>query len=78
MLRNSSKEIPGTNGEMTEHDLFLLLSKLSEKGHSDCFGCLPVTERGINTLVMITKSTKEELIEGNRVLYEAKEWERYL
>ncbi|MDE7314873.1 MAG: hypothetical protein K2N11_04145 [Mucispirillum sp.] len=78
MLRNSSKEIPGTNGEMTEHDLFLLLSQLAEKGHSDCFDSIPVTERGINTLVMIKQGTKEELIEENRKLYEAKAWEQYL
>lgn len=78
MRYDSDNPIPGTNGEMTERDLYHLLKHLSENGHSDCFGCLPVSERGINTLVMITKATKEELIEGNRVLYEAKEWERYL
>ena len=78
MLRNSLKPIPWTNGEMTEHDLFLILSKLSEKGHSDCFEYIPVIERGIDTLVMIKQGTKEELIEENRKLYEAKEWEKYV
>lgn len=78
MLRNSLKEIPGTNGEMTEHDLFLILSKLAEKGNFDCFGSIPVTERGIDTLVMIEEGTREELIEENRILYEAKAWEQYL
>ncbi len=30
MWRNSSKPIPGTNGEMTERDLYNLLKHLSE------------------------------------------------
>lgn len=78
MLRNSLKEIPGTNGEMTEHDLFLLLSKLAEKGSYDCFGCIPVTDSSIDTLALIEQKTREELIDTNRRLYEAREWEQYL
>lgn len=78
MWRNSSKPIPGTNGEMTEHDLFLILSKLAEKGHFDCFDRIPIAERSIDTLVMIEEGTREELIEENRRLYEAKEWEKYV
>ena len=31
LLRNSKKLIPGTNGEMTEHDLLILLEKLQAK-----------------------------------------------
>lgn len=75
---NSDRVIPGTNGEMTEKDLYRLLKHLSENGHSDCFDCIPVSERGINTLVMIKQGTKEELIEENKKLYEAKAWEQYL
>lgn len=33
MLMNSQKLIPGTNGEMTEHDLYVLLTQLEENNN---------------------------------------------
>lgn len=78
MLRNSNKLIPGTNGEMTEHDLYLLLRQLESKDNLDYAETLPQCERGINTLIMIKQGTKKELIERNKKLYEAKQWEQYV
>ncbi len=77
-LINNERLIPGTNGEMTEYDLFLLLNKLAENNNFEYAATLPHCERGINTLVMIKHGTREELIERNRKLYEAKEWEKYI
>lgn len=70
--------IPGTNGEMTEYDLYILLRKLEAKNNLIYADKLPQCERGINTLVMIQEGTREELIEENRKLYEAREWEKYI
>lgn len=78
MLKDSKRLIPGTNGEMTENDLYILLRKLEYKDNMDYADTLPQCERGINTLVMIKEGTRDELIEENRKLYEAKEWEQYI
>ncbi|MDY5051348.1 MAG: hypothetical protein SPF17_07980 [Candidatus Mucispirillum faecigallinarum] len=78
MLMNSQKLIPGTNGEMTEHDLYVLLTQLEENNNFEYAATLPQCERGINTLIMIKKGTREELIERNRQLYKAREWEKYI
>ena len=78
LLRNSKKLIPGTNGEMTEHDLLILLEKLQAKNNFNYADLLPICEMAIDTFVMLKEGTKEELIEENRILYEAKEWEKYI
>ena len=70
--------IPGTNGEMNEKDIRRLGRKLEANNNCAHIGTLPVTERVINTLIMIKEGTREELIERNRKLYEAREWERYI
>lgn len=70
--------IPGTNGEMNEEDIRILARKLEAKDNLAYIGTLPVTERVINTLIMIKEGTREELIERNRKLYEAREWEKYI
>lgn len=70
--------IPGTNGEMNEEDIRILGRKLEANDNFVHIGTLPVTERVINTLIMIKEGTREELIERNRKLYEAKEWEKYI
>lgn len=70
--------IPGTNGEMNEEDIRILGRKLEANDNFVHIGTLPVTERVINTLIMIKEGTREELIERNRKLYEAREWERYI
>lgn len=53
LLRNSKKLIPGTNGEMTEHDLLILLEKLQAKKNLEYADLLPQCERAIDTFVMI-------------------------
>lgn len=93
MMYNSNKTIPGTNGEMTEHDLFLLLEKLEAKNKERYnikdtgenieydlkhSSTLPQTEKGIKTLAMIGVGTVEELIEENKKLYETRAWEKYI
>ncbi len=78
MLEYRERIIPGTNGEMTELDLVLLLEKLEEKNNFDYADLLPICEMAIDTFVMLKEGTKEELIEENRKLYEAKEWEKYI
>ena len=70
--------IPGTNGEMNEEDIRILSRKLEANDNLDYLCTLPATERTINTLVMIKEGTREELIEENRKLYEAREWEKYI
>lgn len=70
--------VPGTNGEMNEEDIRILGRKLEANDNFVHIGTLPVTERVINTLIMIKEGTREELIERNRKLYEAREWERYI
>jgi len=70
--------IPGTNGEMNEEDIRILGRKLEANDNFVHIGTLPVTERVINTLIMIKEGTREELIERNRKLYEAREWEKYI
>ena len=70
--------IPGTNGEMNEEDIRILGRKLEANNNFAHIGTLPVTERVINTLIMIKEGTREELIERNRKLYEARAWERYI
>lgn len=75
-----SKErlIPGTNGEMNEEDICNIMIRLEENNNLDYVRTVPATERTINTLIMIKQGTREELIEENRKLYEAKEWEKYI
>ena len=70
--------IPGTNGEMNEEDIRILGRKLEANDNFTHIGTLPVTERVINTLIMIKKGTREELVERNRKLYEARGWEAYI
>ena len=70
--------IPSTNGEMNEEDLCKIMIKLEENDNLDYVRTVPATERTINTLIMIKQGTREELIEENRKLYEAREWEKYI
>lgn len=70
--------VPGTNGEMNEEDIRILARKLEANGNQDYLHTLPAIERVINTLIMIKEGTREELVERNRKLYEAKEWEKYI
>lgn len=70
--------IPGTNGEMNEENVLILARKLEANGNNNYLHTLPATERQINTLIMIKQGSREELIEENRKLYEAREWEKYI
>lgn len=78
MLHELHKFIPGTNNEMTEGDAFELAKKMEAKDNLKYLSTLPLPERAIQTLVMIKQGTKDELIEENRKLYAAKEWEQYI
>ncbi len=75
---NKDRLIPGTNGEMNEEDIRILSRKMEAKNNLNYLHTLPATERTIKTLIMIKEGTREELIEENRILYEAKEWEKYI
>lgn len=63
---------------MTEHDLYIALIQLEAKDNLDYADTLPQCEKGINTLIMLKEGTREELIEENRKLYEAREWKKYI
>ena len=52
--------------------------RLEENNNLNYVRTVPATERTINTLIMIKQGTREELIEENRKLYEAREWEKYI
>lgn len=78
MQYDSDNPIPGTNGEMTEKDLYSLLKRMHEKGNFEHCETLPQPESGIKTLVMTKKGTLDELIEENRQLYKARAWEQYV
>ncbi|WP_300720598.1 hypothetical protein [uncultured Brachyspira sp.] len=75
---SKDRVIPGTNGEMNEDDLCKIMIRLEENNNLNYAGTVPSSERVINTLVMIKEGTKEELIERNRMLYEARGWEQYI
>ena len=64
--------------EMNEEDICNIMIRLEENNNLDYVRTVPATERTINTLIMIKQGTREELIEENRKLYEAREWEKYI